>query len=95
MAIGLGQNPEHDPSVIKFIAKSGDGCRGVVLALKKRKKEAVVLSMTASAHGDVEWGRIYRIKEKDPEEWPGVVESIDRIPNDWQWTIITCEQPEA
>ncbi len=85
--IKIGENPEHNPKLNKFIAKSTDGQRGVILALHKNKKQAIILALNCSVAGDVKWGKLYLVKETKPGAYPTVAEEVYNIPDKGGWTI--------
>lgn len=94
MPIRHNENPEGVSGVNKFLAKSGDGLRGKILAINIDKREAIVLSMNSSMKGDVKWGKLYLIRETDQNEWPRVVKPVDAIPDNKQWVITAAIPPK-
>lgn len=88
MAIAVGENPEGLPGVNKFIAKSGDGQRGRILALHRDRTKAIVLAMNNSRKKDVQWGRFYLVREQDSAQYPRVVRRVTAIPDSDEWEIV-------
>ena len=90
MAIEIGQNPEGVKGINKFIARSGEGHRGKIIALHESKKRAIVLSMNTSFEkkGGVVWGKLYLVEEENPDEYPKVVEGVSSVPNSEEWTVV-------
>jgi len=88
MTIKVGESPEGRLGTNKFIAKSGDGLRGAVVAIHESGKEAIILAMTSSLKGDVEWGRLYLVRETDEGQWPVVVDEAHRVPAEEEWAIV-------
>jgi len=86
--IKIGLNPENAEGINKFIAKSGDGQRGKIIAIHKNKKEAVILAMNSSTKGDVLFGHFYNIKEEDEGNYPVVIKEVYFIDNVKGWMII-------
>lgn len=79
--IEIGHNPEGDKkNGNKFISPGGEGQRGTIIALSEKKTEAIVLALNSSFKGDVKWGRLYLIREEDPDKWPIVDEEVTAIP---------------
>ena len=85
--IKIGDNPEGSKGVNKFIAPCGEGQRGVVIAMKKGKKEAIILAKNSSTTRDVLWGRTYLVKEDNPKRYPIVV-SESYVPDTPEWKIL-------
>lgn len=86
--IRKGDNPEKGNKYNKFIAKSGDGQRGVLLALNEDKTQAIIVAMNSSCTGDVEWGKMYMVTETDSRNYPVVEKQVNSIPNDKGWAIV-------
>jgi len=86
--IKIGENPQNIEEINKFIAKSGDGLRGKIIALKQGNKQAIILAMNSSLKKDVIWGNLYLIKEKNLNEYPVVIERITNVPYSKNWKII-------
>lgn len=87
MPIQIGENPEDDQKMNKFISPDGEGQRGVVLALSKDRKEAVILALNSSTTGSVEWGKLYLVRESNPANYPKVMKRVSEIPNTKAWRI--------
>lgn len=87
MPIQIGENPEGDPRMNKFISPEGEGQRGVVLALSRDRKQAVIIALNSSTTGSVEWGRLYLVREGDPSHYPRVVKRVLEIPNADGWHV--------
>ncbi len=85
MPIQIGENPEGDPRMNKFISPEGEGQRGVVVALSKDRKRAVIIALNSSTTGSVEWGKLYLVRESDPANYPKVVKRVLEIPNTAAW----------
>ncbi len=85
--IKIGESPEDSKKLNKFIAKSGDGMRGLVLAQTKNLKQAIILALNSSVKNDVKWGKLYLVKEKDKENYPEVVKQVEKIPFTTNWSI--------
>lgn len=84
MPIRMGDNPEGRPEFNKFIGFAGEGHRGRLIALNGDGTEAIIIALTESLEPKdrIEWGRFYRVKEKDPKHYPKAVEPIDRVPSE-------------
>lgn len=95
MVIRIGDNPQGLAGINKFIAKSGDGMRGTLIALHSSGKKAIVLAMNTSIANDVEWGNQYLIEEKKPDQYPIVVRRVSSIPDSPGWKVIAVATPEA
>ena len=57
--------------VTKFIAKDGEGHRGIILQVSDDGKTALLWGITAEYSGVV-----VKVKENDPDRWPEEVEQI-------------------
>ena len=92
MPIEVGDCPEGLPNINKFIAISGEGHRGKIIAIHKNKKKAIVLAMNDSFankdDGGVLWGEMYLVKEIDPDEYPEVVKRVIKVPSSEDWQIV-------
>ena len=86
--IEIGNNPEKEKGFNKFIAQSGDGMRGKIVAIHQYPKKAIILAMNTSIKEDVEWGKFYLIKEREIDQYPFVVRQVMKIPNNEMWRII-------
>jgi len=89
-SINVGDNPEGDPKINKFIdSKTNEGLRGKIVALKDNKKEAIILAMNGSfGQGGVKWGELYHIIEKDPDQFPFTKKKVTSIPSTKNWKIL-------
>ena len=83
--IKIGESPEKDGKINKFIAKSGDGQRGLILALNDKEDKAIILALNNSCKGDVLWGKLYLIKEISQDQYPEVVNLVNSVPNTSEW----------
>lgn len=84
--IKIGENPEKTKGINKFIGTDGEGHRGIIIARKSNKKEAIILAETSGT--TVEWGNLYLIKEHEADHYPVVVKRVMRIPNESGWKIL-------
>ena len=84
--IKIGDNPEKDGKLNKFIAGS-EGHRGLILALNKNKEEAIILALNSGLENGIEWGKLYLVKETNPREYPQSVKQIDGVPNSEGWKV--------
>jgi len=87
MPIRVGENPEGIRGLNKFITTDGEGHRGVILAISRNSKEAIVLALNGSRTGSVKWGELYLLREQDDKSYPKVVKKVDCIPPDGNWKI--------
>ena len=89
-SIRVGDNPEGDPKINKFIdSKTNEGLRGKLIALKDNKKQAIVLAMNSSfGKGGVKWGELHLVEEKDPDQFPFTKKKVNSIPNTKDWNIV-------
>ncbi len=87
MLIQIGENPAGDPRMNKFISPEGEGQRGVVVALSKDRKQAVIIALNSSTTGSVGWGKFYLVRESDPANYPKVVKRVLEIPNTESWHV--------
>lgn len=85
--IEIGENPENTKGINKFIAKSGDGQRGKIIAMHKNKKEAIILAMNSSCKGDVKWGHFYHVEEKQDGNYPVVVKEVHFVDAE-NWSMV-------
>jgi hypothetical protein len=87
--IEIGENPEKTPNINKFIAKSGDGMRGRVIAIRKStRKSAIVLALNTSIAKDVMWGKFYLVREVTEGEYPVVFRQVRQIPDKPDWEVV-------
>jgi len=90
MPIQRGEHPQgfgrDEAKANKFLGSSGEGHRGILLAVSEDRKRGVVLALTQSVTpGDgVAWGNLYHIVERDPTQWPVVDVRLDHIPQGFQ-----------
>lgn len=87
-----GDNPENDPTTVKFLATTPggltEGLRGILLATSHGGSEGVVLAVNGTFDREtVVWGRLYRVRETDPNEYARLVERVTEVPNDKAWRI--------
>ena len=87
--INVGDNPQKTPKLNKFIAKSGDGLRGKLLARTINGKRGIILAQNSSFAGDVKWGKLYEVVEKKPTEYPVVKQEVKKIPDTKNWEMLT------
>lgn len=81
MTIKKGDSPEKNGVLNKFIAKGGEGQRGLLLAVNKEGDTGVMLATNSSLDKrGVVWGLMYLVREDDPNSYPKQVRKIDRIP---------------
>lgn len=85
VTIKIGENPQGIPFVNKFLGKSGDGYRGVIIALHKDGTQAIIIAINGSA--EVVWGQMYLVKETQPENYPVVVKKVNSVPKSDDWKI--------
>ncbi len=86
--INVGDNPQHTPKLNKFIAKSGDGLRGKLLARTTNGKRGIILAQNSSFDGDVKWGKLYEVVERKPTEYPVVKKEVMKIPDTKDWELL-------
>ena len=71
-----GDNPEGDPSCNKYLARDGDGYRGVLLAVSLDGHEA------ALQLGD---GRLILVRELGgPNQYPTEIHDLAEVPKGWR-----------
>ena len=86
MTISIGENPQNDPSVNKFLDhKSHEGHRGIILALKTDGTQAIIKSLTHGFEGIVKSGKMYLIEEIHEGQYPQTVKEVKKIPDDKLW----------
>jgi hypothetical protein len=90
--IRLGENPEGYKGVNKFLSPEGEGVRGVIIALHVDRKQAIVLALNSTFDGSIEWGKLYLVKEKNPDEYPRVIRQVDSVPNVKSWKVTLLNQ---
>jgi len=84
--IAIGDNPEGDKIHNKFIdPKNGDGHRGVIIAVNKKRTEAILEAKTTSMTGGrVKEGKLFHVKEKNPEQYPEIIKEVKEIPKGFE-----------
>jgi len=90
--IKIGENPEGDSRCNKFLSAEGEGVRGVIVAIRIDSKQAIVLALNSSLDGLVEWGKLYLVEEKKPDEYPIAIKQVDSVPNVKNWKITLINQ---
>ena len=79
MTIERGDSPEG--TLNKFIAKGGEGQRGLLLAVNKKGDKGIILAANSSFDKrGVAWGLMYLVSENDPDHYPEQIRNVDRIP---------------
>ena len=89
--IKIGDCPERTKGVNKFIAKPpcNEGLRGVIIALHKSKKEAIILAKNSTLDNKtVKWGSLYLVREPNSTSYPIVIKQVSVIPNKKEWTVL-------
>ena len=76
--IDFDSSPEG--GTCKFIAKEGEGMRGLLLSTNEDKTEGVVLSIQDSDAGDVKFGKLYLVNEINSDEHPRQGSQVSSIP---------------
>ena len=92
--IAIGDNPEGDSEHNKFIdPKSGEGHRGLIVALNKKRTEAILEAKTTSISGGiVKEGKLFHVKEEDPDHYPSVVKQVKTIPKGFEPATTRAKQ---
>jgi len=90
--IQIGENPEGDQNINKFLSAEGEGMRGVIVAIRIDSKQAIVLALNSAFDGSVEWGKLYLVEEKNPNEYPKVIKQVDSVPKVKSWKITLLNQ---
>ena len=82
--IKQGDSPEQDNTYNKFISKSSEGQRGILLAKNDSGDEAIIIAVNSSfdPHG-VKEGNMYLVKEVDPNQYPIQVKQVKHIPQEF------------
>jgi len=88
--INIGDNPQHDPKLNKFLSggKENEGLRGVLVARTLNKKRGIILAKNSSFNGRVKWGKLYEVIEKKPTEYPVVKREVSKIPDGKDWELL-------
>ncbi len=88
--IDVGDNPEHDPNLNKFLSggKQSEGLRGRLIARSKDKKRGIILAENSSFNGKVKWGKLYEIVEKNPRHYPEVKREVEKVPDTKDWELL-------
>jgi len=83
MTIEKGDSPQNNV-LNKFIAKGGEGQRGILLAVNDKRNQAIILAVNSSFKSQgVEWGNMYLVHEDDPSLYPKQVKRVDKIPDNY------------
>jgi hypothetical protein len=90
--IQIGENPEGDQHVNKFLSTEGEGMRGVIIAIRIDSKQAIVLALNSAFDGSVEWGKLYLVEEKKTDEYPRIKRQVDSVPNVKSWKVTLLNQ---
>ena len=80
MAIKIGENPENDPKINKFLDhKSHEGHRGTILAISKDEKSAIIKALTTGFSGIVKRNKMYLVKEIQEDQYPQTVKEVKNM----------------
>jgi hypothetical protein len=71
----------------KFVCEKGESQRGLLLAVNRKGTEGIILSLTGETYG-----QLLRVREDADDQWPQVVERVERIPrNKDEWHVVAYD----
>ena len=79
--IEIGQNSQEIKEINKFLTKTDhEGVMGKLIATNESATEAIMICFHNSFDKDVEWGKLYLVREDNPEHYPELIKRVKEIP---------------